>query len=281
MVAVLGWPRQLVVRELGARARGHRGLALEDRQLLLAPPAALLRGGGLVAYPLEPHPDALRRGAGVVAPGLDPLALPALVGERALGLLAPGGDRGEQPLGLVALGAGGEGTRLRLGERGPCRARSVGRQRHAGLERLALDPLVQLGGLSLALQRAQPRARLALHVQRSRQVLLGPLQLQLGAAAALAVLPEPRRLLDHQAPLPWPREDDLLDLALGDDGMHLLAETGVREHLEHVHEPAARTVEPVLALAVTPELADDRDLGEVGGQRAVRVVDHDLHLGGP
>ena len=62
----------------------------------------------------------------------------------------------EQSLGLVALRAGGEGTRLRLGERGPCRARSVGSQRHPGLERLALDPLVQLGGLRLALQRAQP-----------------------------------------------------------------------------------------------------------------------------
>ena len=150
---------------------------------------------------------------------------------------------------------------------------------HPRLQRLALEALVQLGRLGLALERPQPRARLALHVERAREVLLGALELELRAPAALAVLAEPRGLLDHQPPLARARVDDRLDLALGDDRVHLLAEAGVREHLEHVDQPAACAVEPVLALAVAVEPAHDRDLGEVHRQRAVGVVDHHLDLG--
>ncbi len=138
---------------------------------------------------------------------------------------------------------------------------------------------MQLGGLGLALQRTQPRARLALHVERAREVLLGALELQLGAPAALAVLAEAGGLLDHQPPLARAREHDLLDLALRDDRVHLLAEPRVGQHLEHVDETAAGAVQPVLALAVATEPAHDRDLGEGGGQSAVGVVDHDLDLG--
>src|SRR5919108_1193908 len=87
-------------------------------------------------------------------------------------------------------------------------------------------------------------AGLALDVERAREVLLGALQLELGAAAALAVL----------------------------------AEAGVGQHLEHVDQPAAGTVEPVFALAVSRKASDDRDLGEVAVERAVRVVDHHLDL---
>ncbi len=139
---------------------------------------------------------------------------------------------------------------------------------------------MQLRGLGLALQRAQPRARLALHVERARQVLLRALQLQLRAPAALAVLAEPGGLLDQEAALARPRHHDLLDLALGDDGVHLLAEARVGQHLDHVHEPAARAVQAVLALAVALQAAHDRNLGEVDIEGAVSVVDHDLDLGG-
>ena len=69
----------------------------------------------------------------------------------------------------------------------------------AQLGRLALEAGVDVGGLRLALQRAQPAARLALDVERAVEVVLGALELQLGAAAALAVLAEPGRLLDQQA----------------------------------------------------------------------------------
>ena len=66
------------------------------------------------------------------------------------------------------------------------------------------------------------------------------------------------------------RVDDRLDAALRDDRVHLLAEPGVRQHVDHVDEPAARAVQAVLALAVAVELAQDRDLGELGRQRRRR-----------
>ena len=113
-----------------------------------------------------------------------------------------------------------------------------------------------LGGVRLCAQRAQPRARLALDVEGAIEVLPGSLQLQLGAAPALAVLAEARRLLDQQAPLARLGEHDLLDLALADHRVHLAAERRVGERLADVGEPAAGAVEPVAAVpgAVEPAL---------------------------
>ena len=101
------------------------------------------------------------------------LARAAVLGERLLGRLAARGHLGEQPLGLVALGARPRRPGLGVGQIAP-RATSTSSRREleARLERLALEPLVQLGGLGLALQRPQPRARLALHVERAVEVVL-------------------------------------------------------------------------------------------------------------
>jgi hypothetical protein len=92
------------------------------------------------------------------------------------------------------------------------------------------------------------------------------------------MLAEPGRLLDQEPPLARARHHDLLDLALRDHRVHLLAEPGVGEHLDHVDQPAAGAVQPVLALAVALEPANDRDLGEARVEPPVRVVDHDLDL---
>ena len=59
----------------------------------------------------------------------------------------------------------------------------------------------------------------------------------------LRCLPRPGGLLDQQPPVARLGGDDRLDAALGDDRVHLLAQAGVRQHLEHVDEPAARAVE--------------------------------------
>src|SRR4029079_18210444 len=144
---------------------------------------------------------------------------------------------------------------------------------------LALEPRVQLGRLRLALERAQARARLALDVQRPVEVLLRALELELGAAAALAVLAQARGLLDEQAAVLGLGGDHRLDATLGDDRVALLAQPGVGEHLDDVDQAAAGAVEPVLAFARAVELAHDRDLREPDRQAAVAVVDDDLDLG--
>ena len=170
--------------------------------------------------------------------------------------------------------------RLGLAERERARAQGVVRELEPRLQDLALEALVQLRRFGLALERAQARARLALDVERAVEVLLRALELQLRAAAALAVLAEPRRLLDQQAPLARLGGDDRLDATLRDDRVGLLAETRVGEHLDHVGEPAAGAVEPVAAVAVAVQAPHDRDLAQRQVDRAVGVVEHDLDLGG-
>src|SRR3954453_18513530 len=97
-------------------------------------------------------------------------------------------------------------------------------------------------GLRLALQGPQPASRLPLDVERPIEVVLRALELQLRAAAALSMFAEPRRLLDEETPLTGLGVGDLLDAALADHRVHLATEVGVGERLDHVDEPAARSV---------------------------------------
>ena len=150
----------------------------------------------------------------------------------------------------------------------------------AQAELLALDPGADLGRLRLALQRPQAGAGLALDVERAVEVVAGGAQLQLGPAAALAVLAEAGRLLDQEAALARLRVDDRLDPPLADHRVHLPAEVRVGEDVGDVGEPAAGAVEAVDAVAGAVEAALHGDLGELGGGAAVGVVDHDLDLGG-
>ena len=119
---------------------------------------------------------------------------------------------------------------------------------------------MHLRGLGLALERPQSRARLALHVQRTVEIVLRAVELELGAAAALAVLAQAGGLLDQQPPVARLGGDDRLDAPLGDDRVGLLAKAGVRQRLDDVRQPAARAVEPVLALAAAIQAPDDRQL---------------------
>jgi hypothetical protein len=73
---------------------------------------------------------------------------------------------------------------------------------------------VQLGGLGLALERPQPRPGLAFNVEGAIEVVLGAGQLELGAAAALAVLAQAGGLLDEQAAIARLGGDQRLDTAL-------------------------------------------------------------------
>ena len=200
------------------------------------------------------------------------------LGQRLLGGLALAGDALERALRAVPRGAGDVGLALGALQRRAPGAHGVARELPAGLVDLALQALVQLRGLGLALERAQPRARLALDVERAVEVRLRALQLELGAAAALAVLAEAGGLLDEQPAVARAGGDDRLDAALGHDGVHLLAQAGVAEDLQHVDEAAARAVEPVLAVARAVEPPEDGDLADREVDRAVRVVEDELDL---
>ena len=223
--------------------------------------------------------EPLGRASCCVGPARQLLAPGAARRQRLLGRLAPAGDRLELPLERGTPGANLRRGALRLGERQPVPAYRVARQLPADLERLALEARVQLGGLGLALERAQPRARLALDVERTVEIVLRTGELQLRAAPALAVLAEPGRLLDQQAPITRLRGDDRFDAALRDDRVHLLAEPRVGQQLDHVDQPAARAREPVLPLPRAVESPVDRDLRRAERQRSLAVVEYQLDLG--
>src|SRR5204862_2987712 len=126
-----------------------------------------------------------------------------------------------------------------------------GEQAGPKLGRVALEAGVDVGRLGLALERAKPRSRLALDVDRAVDVVLGALELQLRAPATLAVLAETGRLLDQKAPLARARLDDLLDPALADHRMHLACEVGVGQRLDHIDETVSGPVPPVATVALT------------------------------
>ena len=126
--------------------------------------------------------------------------------------------------------------RLGGGEVAAARRQPVAEQAQVQFERLPLEPGVGLGRVRLLAQRPQARAGLALDVERAIEVGAGPIELELGAAAALAVLAEARGLLDQQPPLARLGEHDRLDLALPDDRVHLAAEARVGERLGDVGE---------------------------------------------
>src|SRR4051794_12642617 len=207
------------------------------------------------------------------------LALLGAPGQRLLGQLAAGGDLAQLALGLRARLARGGGGGQRLGHLLAPGAHRLARELPARLDGLALQALVQLGGLGLALERAQARARLALDVQRPVEVVLRAVELELRAAAALAVLAQPGGLLDEQPAVLGLGGDDRLDAALRDDLVHLLAQTRVGQDLEHVDHAALRAVEAVLAVAGAVEPAQDRDLADGQVDRPVGVVEDQLDLG--
>ena len=256
--------------QLGCQ-RSQGGATALDRgpQLRLAPGDRLgSRTEALVRRPqrrqLPPHGRAL--------------AIP--LGKPLLDLTAALVRLGQLRLDPVAGLAGRSGRRLRRRQVAAAGREPIAEQPELQLQRLALEPCMGLGRIGLLAQRPQTRASLAFDVERPVEVRAGPLELQLSAAATLAVLAEARRLLDQHAPLARLREHDRLDLPLSDHRVHLTPEAGVGERFGDVGEAAASAVEPVAPVAGAVEPAGHRDLRELGAGGAVGVVDHHLDLGG-
>ncbi len=230
------------------RARSAGAPSAEPRSRVSGPnsarnPSRALSSSRLaIAEPGGAHGDPLLLAA---QPGQQPPRLGALaiaIGKALLGRAAALAHLGQAlldlgPLGSRLLG----GTLCRFGSI-LAEAQLLGDQATAQLELLALDPGAELGRLRLALQRPQPRPRLALQVECAVEVVARSAQLQLGAAATLAVLAQARGLLDQQPPLARFGVDDRLDPTLADHRVHLTAEVGVGEDLDNVDKAAAGAV---------------------------------------
>ena len=144
------------------------------------------------------------------------------------------------------------------------RVAKPGLARDDQLERALLRAqlLVAIGLRGLAIERRDLAAQLDQDVVHAQQVLLGRAQLGFGLLAPLAVLPDPRSLLEDHAPVLGLARDQIRDLALLDDRVAARADARIEEEIQHVAQPDRHLVDRVLALSGAVQPARDLDLGE-------------------
>ena len=155
----------------------------------------------------------------------------------------------------------------------------VGQQPQPRVAQVGLDGRGPAGDLGLPAERLEAAVELGRQVDQPGQVGLHRLELAERLLLALAVLEHARGLFDDRPPGLGARVQDLVELALADDDVHLAAETAVGEEVLDVEQAAGVAVDRVLALAGAEHQPADRHLGVVDRQRAVGVVDGERDLG--
>ena len=269
-------PGLLLLRLPGKAA----GAALGLRQL----------GGGPVDVLLIVGDGALQHGGGgLLLPDLflqrgglrpDPLRLQVLLPHLLAVLLALGVEGVQGGAGLVPLLLGGPEVRLQLPG---VRLQLVQvLQPDGDLQQPQLVPQhqVPLCLLRLLPQGVHLELQLGDLVVDADQVLLRPLQLPLRLLLPVAEFGDAGGLLEDLPPLPALGGEDLVDLALADDGVALPAHAGVQEQLRHILQPDGLAVDVILALAAAVVPAGDGHLALLhGGEDVLRVVQHQRHLG--
>ena len=142
----------------------------------------------------------------------------------------------------------------------------------------APERLGALGGRGLQLERLETRAQLALDVAGALEIGGDARELRLGALPAALELAEPRGLLDEPAALVGPRQQHLVDGALGDDAVQLAPQAGLGQQVAHVEAPHRLAVEQVVAVARAVEPAHHGELAARHAHAPVAVVEHELDL---
>ena len=203
---------------------------------------------------------------------------PRIAASSRLRLCAAGGDLGQPRRRGVALLACRDQLVLALAARAPCLGQRGGEQAQARLGDLPAQRLGPLGGGRLELQRAQAGAQFALDIARALEIGGDAGELGLGALSPPLELAQPGGLLDEAAALVRPRQQHLVDGALGDDAVQVAAEAGLGQQVAHVEAPHGLAVEQVVAVARAIEAAHHRQLVARDADAAVAVVDHELDL---
>ena len=144
------------------------------------------------------------------------------------------------------------------------------------LGELGVELAGALGLVDLSLERLELTGDLAREHLGAGEVLVHGGELAHAALLAAAVLGDVRGLLDELAALLGAAGEDGVQLALGDDGVGVLAQAGVVQDVLDVHEAAGGAVDEVLGLSRAVHAARDRDLVVVDGKRAVGVVEHQV-----
>ena len=94
----------------------------------------------------------------------------------------------------------------------------------------------------------------------------------------MAVLADARRLLEHFPALAGFDGQDLVDLALSNDGVALPAHAGVHEQLVHVLQPHRLLVDVIFRFAAAVVPAGNGHLRLVTGEDMLGVINDQRHL---
>ena len=152
-----------------------------------------------------------------------------------------------------------------------------GDERQPQIALLALEDLVLLRLLRLALERVQLPPHLVHDVAHAHEVLAGGVELALGLVALLLVARDAGGLLDEHAPLVRLGRQDVVELVLVHDRIGARVGARPREEIEDVAQPRRVLVEEIFALAGPVETAAHRHLGPRHREHAV-VAEGQLDL---
>ena len=134
-------------------------------------------------------------------------------------------------------------------------------------------------GHGLVAQLGQPGRRVLEQVRQAPNDDVGAIEPVRGLFARSPKGSDTGRLLDQRPALSWGGLDDPVDVVLHDDRVAVLGQSGAAEQALQVAKPGVVAVDPELGVAVTAsDPAAHRDLGILRGQRALLVVDNQLHL---
>ena len=155
----------------------------------------------------------------------------------------------------------------------------VGGQPQPGVAQVGLDGLGATGHLGLSAQRFELAPQFGGQIGEPGQVRRHRVEFAESLFLALAMLEHARGFFDERPTVLGPRLQDLVELALPDDDMHLPADAGVAQQLLDIHQTATAAVDFVFAGAVAEHPPGDRHLGVLDRQRVVGVVDGDGDFG--
>jgi len=228
------------------------------------------RDGGLLLGDLSVHLSGL---------GAQTLSLHVLLLHLLPVALALGVQGVQAGAGLVPRGLGGVEIRLQLAG---ARFQLVQiLEPHGDFQHPHLIPQdkILLRLLRLVPQRFHLQFELRDLVVDAHQVLLRALQLVLGLLLAVAELGNAGRLLENLAALAAAGGEDLVDLALSDDGVALPAHAGVQKQLGHVPQADRLAIDVIFALSAAVIPAGHGHLRLLhGGENVAGVVQNQRHL---
>ncbi len=192
-----------------------------------------------------------------------------------------GFELGQSGGGRVALSPGAGQAGLRFAQLDLGLAPGVARQASLQGSELGFQSSVLFGGLRLGTQLLDPGLELGQQVPGALHVAPGLLQAAAGLLPLVTQAAHPGGLFDQRPAGGGDGLDDEVDVVLGHHRVAVLAQASAGQQRIDVLQPGRGAVDVVMAFAGAIEPPRDFDLAKLDRQPAIRVVDHEGHLGHP